>query len=354
MAFRRYRRGRTDSAFAIDRGRAGAGADAAEREIGIGGRGGRVAKLAIGRVAPPVLVAAAEQIEQDRRRHDRHARRSHGEAAALAPCSHACTPDAASRPNAEPPDERDGVDAFDRLRRIEQSGFARPRSAAAYVDRGDGGLVEHDRCHAGAEPQILGVADFYSRHVGDEIAQWCSVIPGRSASASPKSITTKLAIKTREFFRSAGITIPGRPLRPSRNDGVITSSRARYRGACAPRTTRPEAAGHRVRHACHHRRRACRRHAELSVALRAAAGAALSRLYDRHVAGAVCRCGARAAGSPRNRCGGAVVRARLLHGVRRAWRERKRCRRACCAPIRASSRWWQAWSLSSWACISWG
>ena len=54
-----------------------AGADAAEREIGCGAGGRRIAELAIGRIAAPVLVAAVEQVEQDRRRHDRHPRGAH-------------------------------------------------------------------------------------------------------------------------------------------------------------------------------------------------------------------------------------------------------------------------------------
>ena len=46
-------------------------------------RGRRIAELAIGRKAAPVLVAAVEEIEQDRRRHDRHPRGAHRKAAAL-------------------------------------------------------------------------------------------------------------------------------------------------------------------------------------------------------------------------------------------------------------------------------
>ena len=52
-----------------------AGAGAAEREVAAALRGRRVAEIAIGRKAAPVLVAAVQEIEQDRARHDRHARR---------------------------------------------------------------------------------------------------------------------------------------------------------------------------------------------------------------------------------------------------------------------------------------
>ena len=79
---------------------------------------------------------------------------------------------------------------------------------------------------------------------------------------------------------------------------------------------------------CHHRCGADRGHAELPVALRAAAGAALSRLSHRHVARAVRRCRSQAAGAARDHCSRLlVVRARLLHRVRRARRQRQRHRR---------------------------
>src|SRR5262249_55073 len=42
-----------------------------------------VPKLAIRRVAPPILVAARQQVEQNCRRHDRHARLANLEAATL-------------------------------------------------------------------------------------------------------------------------------------------------------------------------------------------------------------------------------------------------------------------------------
>ena len=122
-----WRRGGADAALAIDRHRAGAGADAAEREIETGGGGRRIAELAIGREAAPILVAAVEEIEQDRGRHDRHPRGAHGKAAVLLfqPSLHAgCGIEAEGRAAGE----RDGVDALDRLRRIEQ---ARSRACPA-------------------------------------------------------------------------------------------------------------------------------------------------------------------------------------------------------------------------------
>ncbi len=79
-----------------------------------------------------------------------------------------------------------------------------------------------------------------------------------------------------------------------------------------------------------------------SEPLRAAAGAALSRLSGRHVAGAADRrrSAHRLAGADRG--GRGAVRARLLHRVRHARRQRQRVRRAAARPIRTSSRWWPA------------
>src|SRR6185369_17134647 len=58
IAVRALRRGRAQSSLAVDGGRAGAGADAAERKVETGRRHRRIAKLAVGRVAAPFLVAA--------------------------------------------------------------------------------------------------------------------------------------------------------------------------------------------------------------------------------------------------------------------------------------------------------
>ena len=74
-------------------------------------------------------------------------------------------------------------------------------------------------------------------------------------------------------------------------------------------------------------RGAARGHAELPVALRAAAGAAVSGLSGRHVAGALCRRGNRAAGAARDHGRGLRLRARLHHRVRGARRQRQRDRR---------------------------
>ena len=66
--------------------------------------------------------------------------------------------------------QHDGVDALDRLRRIEQSGLARARPAAAHVDARHHGGVEHDGGRAGAELGVAGMADPQAGNIGDEIA----------------------------------------------------------------------------------------------------------------------------------------------------------------------------------------
>ena len=103
-AVARLRRGRADAALERRGGRAESRADAAEREVGARGFRRLVAELAIGRIAAPVLVAAIEQVEQDRA-----PARSAPRASRIRkprPCSRsqACTPEAASSPKAEPPD----------------------------------------------------------------------------------------------------------------------------------------------------------------------------------------------------------------------------------------------------------
>src|SRR5262249_56063288 len=84
-----------------------------------------------------------------------------------------------------------GVDAFDGLGRIEQSGLARTRPATAYVDGSSRGFVKNDRGCARAEPQIFGMADFYSRHVGNEIAQVALRSFRARCKATPKSIIVR-------------------------------------------------------------------------------------------------------------------------------------------------------------------
>ena len=88
-AVARLRGGRAEPALQVDGRCAESRARVAEREVAAGIRRRRKAEIAIGRKAAPVLVAAVEQVEHDRARHDRHdARgrsRSRGPARAATP-----------------------------------------------------------------------------------------------------------------------------------------------------------------------------------------------------------------------------------------------------------------------------
>ena len=165
----RLRGGRADAALEVERGGAEPRADTAEREFGTRDFRRLIAELAIRRIAAPGLVAAREQIEQDRARHDGNARLAHLEAAAplAQPRLHAGS---GIEPEGRAARQRDGVDAFHGLRRIEQSGLARARTAAAHVHARHHGGVEHDRGDAGAELGVAGMAHPQAGNIGDEIA----------------------------------------------------------------------------------------------------------------------------------------------------------------------------------------
>ena len=111
-----------------------------------------VAELAIGRIAAPVLVAAVEQVEQDRLRHDRHAhaRRpgSRRPARAARPARRA----AASRPKAEPPESTIASTPLDRHCRARGASVSRvPGAPPSTAHDGDRGLVEQRDRDAGGE-----------------------------------------------------------------------------------------------------------------------------------------------------------------------------------------------------------
>ena len=168
-AFRRDRGGRAEAAFHVHGGRAQSRTDTSERKILRRTCRRRIAEIAIGRETSPGLVAATQEIEQDRAGHDRHPRGADRKAAALLGEQglHAGGRVEAEGRSAR---ERDGVDMLDRHRRIEQVDLARARAAAAQIHRRDGGRIEHDCGHAGAELAVLGMADTEARDIGDQIA----------------------------------------------------------------------------------------------------------------------------------------------------------------------------------------
>ena len=103
-------RRRAEPALEIRGGGTEAGADAAERELVAGGDRSCVAELAIGREAAPGLVAAVEQVEADRARHDWDQRAADVKAAALfgEPGLHAA---AGLEPEGRTAGQRDRIDA---------------------------------------------------------------------------------------------------------------------------------------------------------------------------------------------------------------------------------------------------
>ncbi len=74
-------RGAAETAFQGSGRGAQPGPGIAEREILAGGAGRRIAKPAMRRLARPVTAAREAKVEEDRRRHNRHARRADGKAA---------------------------------------------------------------------------------------------------------------------------------------------------------------------------------------------------------------------------------------------------------------------------------
>jgi hypothetical protein len=128
-----------------------------------------VAQVAVGRVPPPILVAAIEKVEQDRTRHDRNPRRTDGIPAALLgePCH-----DPARRIDAEgrAPAQGDRVDALDGAFGGEEISLPRAWRSTTDIDRSDRGLIEDHHRDAGGENAVLRLADGEAGYVGDEVA----------------------------------------------------------------------------------------------------------------------------------------------------------------------------------------
>ena len=106
--------------------------------------------MPIDRLAAKIFVAAIQEIEKDRARHDRHLDVAHREAAAaLAEKGHNSAHRIEAINGAARKDQ--GIDPLDGHPRFEQGRVAQPRRAAVNGDRGDGGSIENQRGDAGAE-----------------------------------------------------------------------------------------------------------------------------------------------------------------------------------------------------------
>ena len=165
----RHRRGRAEAALQVDCGRAVTRTRRAELDIRTGIRRRGVAEIAIGRESAPVLVAAVQQVEHDRARHDRHADIADRKAAALL-----AQPSLRAGHRVEPEGgaarEHDGIDALDRFLRLQQIDVARARRAATDIGGGHRGFVEQNRSDAGGERDVVGIADLQAGDIGDEVA----------------------------------------------------------------------------------------------------------------------------------------------------------------------------------------
>ena len=67
--------------------------------------------------------------------------------------------------------QRDRINALNRHGGIEQGGFARSGTAASQVGGGSRRLREHDGGDAGTQALVVGMADAYARHVGNEVTR---------------------------------------------------------------------------------------------------------------------------------------------------------------------------------------
>ena len=119
---------------------------------------------------PPVLIAAIQEVEEDRLRHDRDARIADRKATsgfAQPGLDAACGVETESRTAGE----NEGIDLFDRHRWVEQGGIAPARRTAENGARGNRRLVENDGGNARSERQVGGVANGEAFDIGDEIEQ---------------------------------------------------------------------------------------------------------------------------------------------------------------------------------------
>ena len=164
----RYRAGGADTALQVGCRRAEAGPGGTERECLRCRLRGAQPHGPIGRRKAPGLVAAVEQVEQDRAGRDRHPGVAHRKAAAEA---RQVRDDTAGRIEAVDGAARQHqrIDALDRHFRVEQGGIAHARRPASNRQRRDRGSIEDERGDARGDARILRVANRKAGDIGDEI-----------------------------------------------------------------------------------------------------------------------------------------------------------------------------------------
>ena len=162
----------------------------------------RGAKRGIGIGVPP-LVAAVQQVEHDRARHDRHPRGAHGKAAPR-PVQRRHHPVAGRKAEGRPACQHQRIDPAHQLVGRQQVGFPRPGRAAHHVDTGRKGRICGQHGDTGPQGVVLGMAHAQPGHVGDPVARagdharalsaasrvWVRVAPGVSASGSSRNSIT--------------------------------------------------------------------------------------------------------------------------------------------------------------------
>jgi len=159
---------RAHAALQIDRGGAVASAGAAQIEGFARGLRRHEAELAIGRMAAPILVAAVEEIEADRGRHDRHPHGPDGEAAPLLPRP-GLHPRRRVEPERRAAREDDGVRRLHHGVRREEIRLPRPRRPAHHGNRGHGRRIEDEHGDARCDAGVVGMAHAKAGDVGDEV-----------------------------------------------------------------------------------------------------------------------------------------------------------------------------------------
>jgi hypothetical protein len=142
----------------------------AERELLGCRRHSLAAEPAIGRLTGPHPAAGEAEIEQDRRRNDRHYHRAHGKAAArLSEPIH--DPRGSIETKGRAAGQHDSVDAVDQSAGSEQFGLAAAGRPATDIDRSRGRRFgEHDRGAADSR-MVLGLTNQNPRHIRDQIAR---------------------------------------------------------------------------------------------------------------------------------------------------------------------------------------
>ena len=187
--------GRAQPALVPRHERARTGAHAAERELFGGRRVGARAEHGIGVLAPG-LVAAVEQVEQDRGRHDGHGHVAHRESAPLA-AQHGDRAVGGRETEGAAAGEHERIDLLHRAVRGQEIGLARAGRAAHDVDGGGDGRVGREHRDAGLEGLVLRVADPEARDVGDEVAHG----PAQMHRPPSTSIATPVTIEASSEHR---------------------------------------------------------------------------------------------------------------------------------------------------------